>query len=686
MTDIKSIVEYSENHLNTLINDYLKQIEEIREEYEDYGEEYIAKTIEKFNFSNGQKIIDYIVEFDYDDYINILNGLNSDIKVLIRNLFYARGVIYDRKAANLINLDIATKNGDDTTDFTTYQGMKTGWHGHPIAFYKIGEHSWVGHGFQETKTYYQVAAKLGNVDSICNLAVLYRDGKGVEQDFSKAFNLFKMAAENGNVMAMYNLGILYRDGRGCKKDKKESYQWLSKAAASNNIEVCYNLGMLYYSDNNIAKAIEYLSKTVERGSGVTGKFSEDVGGLFQYQTFRVLTECYLNLYMQDISSNYSNSSAEQLRRENNENFVKASQYLRSMSNIHFRWGYLSGVYSESDIKKTFRLLDSIISENIIDIDELSYKDFCETYLVKHKDILNLTKDGKQSIRLSFKHVKDDQQDEVEPILNYAYYTGAINQFIESILNKVFRQENCISDFKLYNPKFEYYEDYIKELQNIINDSIDKNLLIKIAHKLQPKIPKDKLTLERSKQAILQSISSHRDNIFHVLREINEVADNFESEDSNNIKNVFMSAMVSKLPTSDNKEDSCSIGSFTFGAFKNVDGGYGVTISDISEELVEITKFLNPDLNLKEVKIKLHSLFTYLNLYRIAVRNPASHAPEHTNSSTEKPKYVSKQGYQEALNIAILQNDSIFSLLNELYGNYLRNIKNASYNQEDALTI
>lgn len=699
----KKINEFEEKKLLELIDNYWYDfsIRVSDSEYDifatnrEFEKKYIhlkqtssnTNSIEEVNFSiSGQQICDYLLEFEYTDYMSIINNLSDNLKVLISDLFYTRGIIYDRKASNLINLDMATKNGDDTTNFTTYQGEKTGWHGHPIAFYKIGEYSWLGQGFQETKTFYQVAAELGNVDALCNLAILYRDGKGVEQDFSKAFTLFKMAAEKNNVMAMYNLGILYRDGNGCKKDKKESYTWLSKAAESKNVEVCYNLGMLYYSDNNIKKAIEYLSKLVLRDSDATGEFAKDMDGLFLYQSCRVLAECYLNLYMQEISSNYINNNAEQLRRENNENFKKAVQCVDYMSGYYRLLAFLSSVYSETDIQKTFNLLYSIVHSENIDIDKLTYKDFCENYLNKNEHLLNLTKNGKQSIRLSFKHFKADQQDEEETILNYADYTSSLNQFIESILNKVFKQDNCINDFKLFNTDFEYYEDYTDELKNIINNSTDKDLLIKIAHKLQPKIPEDKLTIERSRQAILQSIATHKDNIFYVLKDIKEPIESMDTKDSRKIYNVFISAMISKLPTSENKEESCSIGAFTYGAFKNLDGGYGIAISDISEELIEITKFLNPDLNLKEVKIKLHSLFTYLNLYRIAVRNPASHATEHTNSSTEQPEFVSKLGYQEALNIAILQNDSIFNLLTDLYGNYLNNIKNKNQVQEESLSV
>jgi TPR repeat protein len=59
---------------------------------------------------------------------------------------------------------------------------------------------------------------------------MYFNGRGVEQNFKKAFDYYQKAAELDNPTAQYNLGCLYRDGKGVAVDKKQAMKWLGKAA------------------------------------------------------------------------------------------------------------------------------------------------------------------------------------------------------------------------------------------------------------------------------------------------------------------------------------------------------------------------------------------------------------------------------------------------------------------------
>ena len=64
------------------------------------------------------------------------------------------------------------------------------------------------------------------------LGAFFRDGTGVEQDYSKAAFWFESAAEQGYARAQRNLGLLYRDGLGLTKDPIEAQKWFNLSAAS----------------------------------------------------------------------------------------------------------------------------------------------------------------------------------------------------------------------------------------------------------------------------------------------------------------------------------------------------------------------------------------------------------------------------------------------------------------------
>ena len=62
------------------------------------------------------------------------------------------------------------------------------------------------------------------------LSVLYRSGRGVEQDPDEAFRWCKRAAEEGVLEAQFQLGIMYLKGEGVTEDEGAAMNWLWRAA------------------------------------------------------------------------------------------------------------------------------------------------------------------------------------------------------------------------------------------------------------------------------------------------------------------------------------------------------------------------------------------------------------------------------------------------------------------------
>mmetsp|Transcript_18184 Transcript_18184/g.48000 ORF Transcript_18184/g.48000 Transcript_18184/m.48000 type:complete len:207 (-) Transcript_18184:113-733(-) len=66
--------------------------------------------------------------------------------------------------------------------------------------------------------YFRLAAEQGKAESMSNLATMYKDGVGVEQNFEKALELYNQAYDAGNDMSGFNLAAMHANGIGTEKD------------------------------------------------------------------------------------------------------------------------------------------------------------------------------------------------------------------------------------------------------------------------------------------------------------------------------------------------------------------------------------------------------------------------------------------------------------------------------------
>ncbi len=62
------------------------------------------------------------------------------------------------------------------------------------------------------------------------LAVAYKYGKGVEQNYKEAVKWYQLASDQGYAESQYNLGVMYDQGKGVKQDKKEAMKWYKLSA------------------------------------------------------------------------------------------------------------------------------------------------------------------------------------------------------------------------------------------------------------------------------------------------------------------------------------------------------------------------------------------------------------------------------------------------------------------------
>ena len=77
-----------------------------------------------------------------------------------------------------------------------------------------------------------VEAEQGIANAQFNLGHMYRNGKGVAQDYKEAVKWYRKAAEQGYASAQYNLGVMYGMGHGVVQDPKSAHMWFNIAAAN----------------------------------------------------------------------------------------------------------------------------------------------------------------------------------------------------------------------------------------------------------------------------------------------------------------------------------------------------------------------------------------------------------------------------------------------------------------------
>jgi tetratricopeptide (TPR) repeat protein len=84
--------------------------------------------------------------------------------------------------------------------------------------YYLGRAQIAAKNFIEANQSYEAAIKAGSVDAISGLAVSYYLGRGVPQNYQRAFELFSKGDELNEPNAMSGLGQMYADGHFVPKD------------------------------------------------------------------------------------------------------------------------------------------------------------------------------------------------------------------------------------------------------------------------------------------------------------------------------------------------------------------------------------------------------------------------------------------------------------------------------------
>lgn len=90
----------------------------------------------------------------------------------------------------------------------------------------------------------QRSANQGDSDAQFKLAVMYNDGTGVPQNYTKAAEWYTKAANQGDSDAQFNLGVIYGKGQGVRQDYAKAAEWYQKAANQSPSRILCNCYLL----------------------------------------------------------------------------------------------------------------------------------------------------------------------------------------------------------------------------------------------------------------------------------------------------------------------------------------------------------------------------------------------------------------------------------------------------------
>jgi TPR repeat protein len=123
----------------------------------------------------------------------------------------------------------------------------------------------------------KLAAAEGDADKQYELAKLYAEGEGVEQNWVEAVKWYRKAAEQGHDLAQFKVGLSYQIGKGVPQSDTEAYVWLNISAENgaplngrgragklaDEIRVSLSASQLEQAENIAKRLQQQISKQVE---------------------------------------------------------------------------------------------------------------------------------------------------------------------------------------------------------------------------------------------------------------------------------------------------------------------------------------------------------------------------------------------------------------------------------------
>ena len=133
--------------------------------------------------------------------------------------------------------------------------------------------------------WYQKAGELAHRNALNELGAFYYNGNNVEQDYAKALEFWGKSANLGNSSALFNIAWLYEGGEGVEQDYAKALEMYEKSADLGNTSAMNAIGYFYSHglgvEQDYAKALEWYEKSAELGNESAKENAEQIRSLLQ---------------------------------------------------------------------------------------------------------------------------------------------------------------------------------------------------------------------------------------------------------------------------------------------------------------------------------------------------------------------------------------------------------------------
>jgi TPR repeat protein len=79
------------------------------------------------------------------------------------------------------------------------------------------------------------------------MGLMYREGRGVQQNYPEALKWFRKAADQGHANAQFKLAAMYQTGTGVPHNFTEAFKWFRKAAEGGEVAAQILVAEYYFN-------------------------------------------------------------------------------------------------------------------------------------------------------------------------------------------------------------------------------------------------------------------------------------------------------------------------------------------------------------------------------------------------------------------------------------------------------
>lgn len=564
------------------------------------------------------------------------------------------------------------------------------------------------HDYQVAFEIFSLASKQNNVQAMNYLAKMYYEGLFVEKNISKTVEYLKQASNLGSISAKCFLASIAGAGE-CENLKLEDCEkYYQEAAALGSLYAKFCLADIYRNGfcvpKNLDRAIEYYLVCAE-----ADKNSKNMGILAQ--SYFGLIQCYLEKQYTEEANATRDVKYYNSVKKNKE---QAKLYLFEADKIR---DFVSEKNKEN-FENALKVYSSILNENEVDLKNMFYSDFKKQFYNKHSRIFLPTKISEHLIYAegikSYFFKREDFDEEFD------YCLKQKEQMLEKRKNVL---KNTVADLKISNNTNQLaFEECVKEMTKEISDfkksylvdystcviNIDK-YLEEILHYIfvvkMHDFKKENINLKiKNQESLIQKLIQKLS--LESLKEFNSAVNGVVSNSGKineekhiSIINSFISKMINSKTAKNVNKHLHNLNKYEIGSSIEQDVVYNMiklgeivkessalkmdmtfqlgclfdltfvehddlkisSPNKLKDEILSFVQTINTKLTKNEIYLKLHELILKIESFRVMVRNIASHKSILTQSAFEK-----------GLNLCVVQDSSIFNLIDDLFGEYIEN--------------